>query len=77
MGLCQLPAAPGPCSEEIEWRFYYNTASQHCEKFIYGGCGGNKNNFETLQDCENVCSEGVGTLGENQHLEMTMYNLHL
>ena len=26
--------------------------------FIYGGCGGNRNNFETKQECEKVCPFG-------------------
>ena len=65
VGLCELPAAPGPCTEDLVWRFYYNAVSQRCERFRYGGCGGNRNNFETLKDCENVCDIGADMLGEN------------
>ena len=27
-----------------------------CEEFIYGGCGGNENNFETLEECNQQCN---------------------
>ncbi|UYV83287.1 WFIKKN2 [Cordylochernes scorpioides] len=26
-----------------------------CKSFIYGGCEGNKNNFETKEECEEAC----------------------
>ncbi|XP_009469746.1 PREDICTED: eppin [Nipponia nippon] len=29
---------------------------QQCEEFIYGGCGGNRNNFETEGECFQACS---------------------
>ena len=28
--------------------FYYDTVTKSCKTFIYGGCGGNLNRFETL-----------------------------
>lgn len=36
-------------------RFFYNSTSGKCEQFIYGGCGGNKNNFESVNDCQLAC----------------------
>ena len=35
------------------WRYILRTGQ--CENFIYGGCGGNANNFETFEACENKC----------------------
>ncbi|VDN20225.1 unnamed protein product [Dibothriocephalus latus] len=38
------------------FRMYgYNSTSGHCEQFIYGGCGGNDNRFESLEECKDKC----------------------
>jgi len=52
--LCKLPAAPGLCLAYFP-RWFFNSKTGKCEKFIYGGCGGNKNNFLTKEDCEKTC----------------------
>ena len=36
-------------------RWHYNSMSGTCEKFIYGGCEGNPNNFISRQECEEAC----------------------
>lgn len=36
-------------------RYFYNLTSRACEIFIYGGCGGNENSFETKEKCEQFC----------------------
>nr|C0HLB2.1 RecName: Full=Kunitz-type serine protease inhibitor PPTI; AltName: Full=Pseudocerastes persicus trypsin inhibitor; Short=PPTI [Pseudocerastes persicus] len=51
---CYLPDDPGVCKAHIP-RFYYNPASNKCKEFIYGGCGGNANNFETRAECRHTC----------------------
>ncbi|EDV99163.1 male accessory gland serine protease inhibitor [Drosophila grimshawi] len=35
------------------WTF--DSAAQECVQFIYGGCGGNANRFETKEVCEERC----------------------
>ncbi|KIH51371.1 Kunitz/Bovine pancreatic trypsin inhibitor domain protein, partial [Ancylostoma duodenale] len=37
--------------------FAYDTETGKCVRFIYGGCGGNENNFSTRQKCEGECME--------------------
>ncbi|XP_012583997.1 PREDICTED: kunitz-type protease inhibitor 1 [Condylura cristata] len=44
----------GLCWESIP-RWYYNPFSQTCARFTYGGCHGNKNNFEEEQQCLESC----------------------
>ncbi|KAK0043019.1 tissue factor pathway inhibitor [Biomphalaria pfeifferi] len=45
---------PGPCRASFK-RFYFNKATFECYPFIYGGCLGNHNNFESIQDCHLTC----------------------
>nr|XP_046260112.1 tissue factor pathway inhibitor a isoform X2 [Scatophagus argus] len=52
--LCALKNEPGPC-KAIKDRFFFNIDTGRCEPFEYGGCGGNANNFETLEACEDTC----------------------
>lgn len=37
-------------------RWRYDPESGNCENFIYGGCGGNANNFDSLEACDQKCS---------------------
>ena len=50
-------------------RYFYNDTAQQCEMFIYGGCGGNDNNFETAGECRQNCS---GIYFEN-HKSLQLY----
>lgn len=51
---CLEPIKPGLCKAYFP-RFAYNSKTRTCEQFIYGGCGGNNNNFNTKEECEQVC----------------------
>ncbi|KAH8376793.1 hypothetical protein KR093_001363 [Drosophila rubida] len=35
----------------------YDAQASECVKFIYGGCGGNRNRFPTQKLCEETCVE--------------------
>ncbi|KAJ8302649.1 hypothetical protein KUTeg_019045 [Tegillarca granosa] len=52
--VCKLKKQPGNCRAYIP-RFYYNGLTGRCETFIYGGCGGNENNFKTWRTCRKSC----------------------
>ena len=53
--ICALPESAGNCLAYIRnWR--YDAVTGHCVEFTYGGCGGNKNNFDSKEKCENYCS---------------------
>ncbi|KAF6736771.1 WAP, Kazal, immunoglobulin, Kunitz and NTR domain-containing protein 2 [Oryzias melastigma] len=53
-GPCGLPSQRGPC-KAYEPRWAYSSALRGCHTFIYGGCGGNDNNFQSKQACEDSC----------------------
>lgn len=52
---CYLPSVCGNCKALFR-RYFFNTTSHQCEEFIYGGCGGNRNNFKTESECFQACS---------------------
>ena len=52
---CHLPLVTGHCRARFpRWGFDSNNAT--CVEFVYGGCGGNLNAFDSKEDCEEVCS---------------------
>ena len=55
---CLKPKEQGPCKGIFE-RFHYNAKTESCEKFVFGGCGGNENNFLSKEKCESYCLELV------------------
>lgn len=55
--LCHLPMDAGLCDAYMP-RYFYNSTSHRCERFIYGGCQGNKNNFGSMRSCILNCHEG-------------------
>lgn len=36
-------------------RWYFDVAEGKCAPFFYGGCGGNRNNFDSEEYCMAVC----------------------
>ena len=52
--LCLESVDPGPC-KNFEPRFYYDIKRRKCTHFMYGGCGGNHNNFKTHYKCIMDC----------------------
>ena len=52
--ICQQKKDPGLCLAYFP-RYYFNATARKCEKFIYGGCGGNLNKFSTYQECRKTC----------------------
>ena len=56
--LCKLPSEVGPC-DGFNPSWYYNYDEKKCKQFIYGGCDGNANRFETQTECQQRCGEGT------------------
>ncbi|ETN73829.1 Kunitz/Bovine pancreatic trypsin inhibitor domain protein [Necator americanus] len=37
--------------------FAFDQKQEKCVDFVYGGCGGNQNNFETIVECQENCED--------------------
>uniref|UniRef100_A0A8D3CFI8 Amyloid-beta A4 protein n=1 Tax=Scophthalmus maximus TaxID=52904 RepID=A0A8D3CFI8_SCOMX len=58
--VCWANAETGPCRAMLP-RWYFDRQEGRCAQFIYGGCGGNRNNFESEEYCLSVCSSVIPT----------------
>jgi len=61
--LCTLPVNKGSCQATLR-RFYFDPALGNCKLFIFGGCQGNDNNFETMDSCLETCAGPAETHSE-------------
>ncbi|XP_037499355.2 tissue factor pathway inhibitor 2 [Rhipicephalus sanguineus] len=52
---CMQPKDPGPCRSSVP-SWYFDAYERVCKEFIYGGCQGNSNRFESKIACEAACS---------------------
>lgn len=55
---CTAPAVTGNCEAYFE-RWYHDVTTGLCRPFVYGGCGGNANNYETFEECQKACPGGA------------------
>lgn len=51
---CELALETGPCDAAFQ-RFGFDPALGRCREFLWGGCDGNENNFETFDACRSTC----------------------
>ncbi|CAM2107633.1 unnamed protein product [Caretta caretta] len=56
--VCSQEAMTGPCRTVMP-RWYFDLYKRKCIRFIYGGCGGNRNNFESEEYCMAVCKKMI------------------
>ncbi|XP_026879474.2 amyloid-like protein 2 isoform X2 [Electrophorus electricus] len=52
--VCSLEAETGPCRASMP-RWHFDMRQRKCVRFIYGGCAGNRNNFDSEEYCMAVC----------------------
>ncbi|XP_016318283.1 kunitz-type protease inhibitor 1b [Sinocyclocheilus anshuiensis] len=64
---CLAPKKVGPCRGSFP-RWHYNAASSKCEKFIFGGCKENNNNYLSEQECLNACKNTTVIPGDTRKL---------
>ncbi|KAF4083893.1 hypothetical protein AMELA_G00122540 [Ameiurus melas] len=56
---CTQPPITGPCRDD-NTKWYYNPYEGKCIPFNFGGCNGNDNQFDSEQDCIDLCRQVTG-----------------
>lgn len=56
-----MPRVIGDCKEFTE-RWYYDEADEECRAFLFGGCNGNANNFDSMDSCNQRCKSTVSPI---------------
>lgn len=75
--VCWANAETGPCRAMLP-RWYFDHEEGHCVQFIYGGCGGNRNNFESEEYCLSVCNSVSKSCRQQPLLRMPgVFNLQI
>ena len=52
---CFQPIDVGDCDAVVP-RYWYDQTRRVCSQFDWGGCDGNRNNFENIGDCLRACN---------------------
>ncbi|XP_053489101.1 kunitz-type protease inhibitor 1 isoform X1 [Ictalurus furcatus] len=53
---CLVPKKVGPCRGSFP-RWHYSALSEKCEKFTFGGCNPNRNNYLSREECVQACDQ--------------------
>ncbi|XP_066506517.1 inter-alpha-trypsin inhibitor [Hoplias malabaricus] len=59
--VCALEMNPGSCFASI-LMYYYDREEKTCRIFLYRGCHGNGNRFETKEACQKTCQAKSGRI---------------
>nr|XP_054928140.1 thrombin inhibitor hemalin-like [Dermacentor andersoni] len=51
---CYTPPESGNCRAYIP-TWYFDPKFSKCRVFVYGGCGGNENQFRSEKECQSLC----------------------
>ncbi|XP_067908616.1 BPTI/Kunitz domain-containing protein isoform X2 [Heterodontus francisci] len=66
---CKLQKERGDCKANI-LMWYYDETTGGCETFLFSGCHGNGNQFESKKSCRNLCAlSGHGRRDSEEEIE--------
>ncbi|CAG9833507.1 unnamed protein product [Diabrotica balteata] len=65
---CKLPISLGTCNKGLRQWFYDHT-KHTCVQYVYGGCLGNSNRFNTRDECLKLCNPNM--LNETRNVSPT------
>ncbi|KAI3354000.1 hypothetical protein L3Q82_018557 [Scortum barcoo] len=55
---CMMTPDPGPCRAAFT-KFYFDQSSGSCKTFMYGGCRGNENRYNSAEECKASCDPPI------------------
>ncbi|CAK5038107.1 unnamed protein product [Meloidogyne enterolobii] len=82
--ICAEEKETGQCLGQFP-RYWFNINSSQCERFVYSGCKGNRNQFESEEECKQFCipnyrpiiasgADLLSPFGENNEEEQEQQN---
>ncbi|KAK6631049.1 hypothetical protein RUM44_003221 [Polyplax serrata] len=57
LDICKIKPYKGACKNFVH-KWYFNSSEGECRTFVYGGCMGNANRFDSRAECMHVCLGG-------------------
>lgn len=73
---CLVPKKVGPCRGSFP-RWHYSALSEQCEKFVFGGCNPNRNNYLSEEECKKACDQVSGSTVYICQIIVKMVNLNM
>lgn len=55
MTVCSMKIDEGNICGDVSIRYGFDPELRQCKPFMFKGCGGNENNFESVAGCLNFC----------------------
>lgn len=59
ISICYAPVDVGNCNDSLP-SYFFDAATQKCSAFVYTGCGGNANRYNSEEQCERQCGRFRG-----------------
>ncbi|XP_021918069.1 spondin-1-like isoform X3 [Zootermopsis nevadensis] len=74
--ICQMAKDEGLCTGNNS-RWYFDSQAEACLQFSYSGCRGNRNRFESQEECERICQQYKEELKANRTARLHHYGVSL